>query len=202
MLRIGITGGIGSGKSVVCHFFERHQIPIYNADDEGNKIIDTDAIIRRNIIAYFGAKAYTQKGLNKPLIRKLVFGKHEALQKLNAITHPVIIGHFDEWCVRMKKQGHLLVVKEAALMFESESYKSLDFIACVVAPIETRIARVIQRDGKSRDEVMRIINKQWSDVEKIKRSDYIIYNDDTDLVLPQLVDLHTHVIHKSRNHGN
>ena len=202
MLRIGITGGIGSGKSVVCQYFEHQQIPVYNADDEGNKIIDTNPIIRKNIIASFGAKAYTKTGLNKPLIRKLVFGNQDALNQLNAITHPVIINHFDTWCVKMKKEGHLLVVKEAALMFESESYKSLDFIACVVAPVETRVARVMQRDGKTRDEVMRIIHKQWSDAEKIKRSDYIIYNDDTDLVLPQLVDLHTLVIHKSRNHGN
>jgi dephospho-CoA kinase len=202
MLRIGITGGIGSGKSVVCKYFERMQVPVYHADDTAKVIIDTDPGIRKEIIAFFGASAYTKKGLNRPFIRKKVFEDKESLSKLNAITHPPVLAHFALWCNEMKKQKHPFVIKEAALIFEIKSYTTLDFTVCVIAPLETRIARVMRRDGKTREEVENIIKKQMSDEEKIKLANWVINNPDDELVLPQIVALHQLIINKSLTHGN
>ncbi len=178
MLRIGITGGIGSGKSVVCRYFSALQIPYYNADEEAKYIIDHDPGIQKKLKAYFGEASYTKNGLNKSFIRKRVFGNSAALAKLNEITHPVVLNHFDRWCKEKRKAKHPFIIKEAALVFESDSYKSLDFIITVIAPIATRITRVMKRDGKSKDEVEVIIKKQMSDEEKIKRSNYVINNPD------------------------
>jgi dephospho-CoA kinase len=201
MLRIGITGGIGSGKSMVCKYFESRHVPVYYADDEAAILIDADPGIRKKIIAYFGEEAYNKKGLNKIFMRQKVFNDAEALANLNAITHPPVLKHFDDWCVKMKKQGHPFVIKEAALVFESDSYKSLDLVACVVAPAETRIARVMHRDDKTKEEVENIIKKQMTDEEKIKRSDFVIRNNDDELLLPQIVALHEFILKKSASHG-
>jgi dephospho-CoA kinase len=197
MLRIGITGGIGSGKSLVCKYFENLRIPVFNADDIANKIIDTDAGIRKKIPKYFGPSSYNDKGLNRKFIRDRVFNDAEALTALNSITHPVILNYFDNWCKRMKKEGHRFVIKEAAIIFESESYKQLDYFVSVIAPVETRIRRVMERDGKTREEVEHIIRRQMSDEEKIKRSDLVISNPGDELLLPQIVELHEILINKT-----
>ena len=140
--------------------------------------------------------------MNKTFIRKQIFQNKEALADLNRITHPYILKHFDDWCKQMRKSNYPFVVKEAALVFESDSYKSLDFIVCMVAPLETRIERVIKRDGKLRKEVLDIINRQWTDDEKIKRSAWVIKNTDDDLLLPQIVALHELIVSKTEFYGN
>ncbi len=201
MLRIGITGGIGSGKSIVCNYFEKLQVPLYHADDEATRLIDHNLKIRKKIISFFGEDAYAKKGLNKAVIRQRVFNDQKALTVLNAITHPPLMKHFNDWCAAQKKQKHPFIIKEAALVFESNSYQMLDFVVCVVAPLETRISRVMQRDGKTRVEVERIINKQWSDEEKIKRSDFVIQNPDDELLLPQILILHDLILKKSALYG-
>ena len=201
MLRVGITGGIGSGKSTVCKFFESQQVPVYYADDIATKLIDSDAGIRKKIISVFGPSSYVKTGLNKSFIRKKVFEDKEALEKLNAITHPVIFKHFDQWCAARKKEKHPFIIKEAALIFESDSYKHLDFFVCVIAPVETRIARVVQRDGKTRKEVEQVISKQLSDEEKIKRSDIVINNPGDELLLPQILALNEVLVKKSILYG-
>jgi dephospho-CoA kinase len=201
MLRIGITGGIGSGKSWVCGYFEKLQVPVYNADNEAALLIDTDPVIRRKIISCFGVRSYLKRGLNKPFIRKLVFNNPENLKTLNAITHPPVLKHFDLWCKARKKERHLFVIKEAALIFESDSHKSLDYVACVVAPVETRLQRVMQRDRKTREEVMNIMKKQMTDKEKVKRSDFVISNDGKEPVLPAIVAFHEFILKKSAAYG-
>ncbi len=200
MLRIGITGGIGSGKSRVCQYFEKMGVPVYYADDIANLLINSDPVIRKEIIASFGPSSYTKKGLNKAYIREKVFNDEEALTRLNLITHPVVFRHFEAWCAEMEKQGHPFIIKEAALIFETDSFKHLHFFVCVIAPLETRIARVMHRDGLSRKELIGIIKKQLPDEEKIKRSDIVINNPDDELLLPQLVALHQLIL-KKVNHG-
>ncbi|MCX6188862.1 MAG: dephospho-CoA kinase [Bacteroidetes bacterium] len=201
MLRIGITGGIGSGKSVVCEYFKRLQVPVYNADDRSNVIIDNDPEIREQLIAYFGPQAYLPTGLNRAFIREIVFNNSQALSKLNSITHPVIFKNFDDWCHSKKKQKHEFIIKEAALVFESDSYKFLDFIVCVVAPVKTRIARVMHRDHKSIEEIEKILKKQLPDAEKIKRSDYVIHNPNDELLLPKIIELHKFISKKLSTYG-
>jgi len=201
MLRVGITGGIGSGKSMVCGYFESQRVPVYYADREAGHLIDLDPGIRKKIISYFGRGAYSEKGLNKNFIRKKIFNDPDALSTLNKISHPPLLRHFDRWCKLRKIDKELFVIKEAALIFESDSYKSLDFIVCVVAPQETRIGRIMRRDKKSREEIEKIINSQWSDEEKIRRSDFIIYSNDEELLLPEIVKLHRTIIKKAQLHG-
>ena len=189
MLRIGITGGIGSGKSRVCTYFEKMQVPVYYADTEAGRIIDTDPRIRKKLLEYFGARAYTSRGLNKAFIRKKVFGNAEAIAFLNATTHPVVIADFVNWCKTRKKEKHRFVLKEAALIFESGSDKELDFIVCVTAPEEERIQRVVQRDKRTPEEVLSIFQRQMPEAEKIRLSNAVIYNSNDTLLLPQLVAL-------------
>lgn len=201
MLRIGVTGGIGSGKSMVCTYFEKMQVPVYYADDEARRIIDTHAGIRKKLTAYFGPRAYTARGLNKPFIRKQVFGNPEAIHFLNITTHPVVIAHFVSWSKDRKKEKHPYVLKEAALIFESGSNRELDYIVCVTAPEEERIQRVMQRDHRSREEVQSIMQRQMPEAEKIRLSNAVIYNNQNTLLLPQLVALEQQ-FNTLSTHGN
>ncbi|MGV0978220.1 dephospho-CoA kinase [Empedobacter falsenii] len=169
----GITGGIGSGKSTAAKFFEELGIPVYNSDTRAKTIQNENSEVKVKIIASFGEEAYNENGLNKPFMSKQVFQNNEKLKLLNSIVHPAVFQDFEDW---KKAQKSDIVMKEAAILIESGSYKDCDVVISVVVDIETRIARTIERDGLSREEILARINNQISDEERIAKSDFIIDN--------------------------
>ena len=169
----GITGGIGSGKSTAAKFFEELGIPVYNSDTRAKTIQNENSEVKVKIIAAFGEEAYNENGLNKPFISKQVFQNNEKLKLLNSIVHPAVFQDFEDW---KKAQKSDIVMKEAAILIESGSYKDCDVVISVVVDVETRIARTIERDSLSREEILARINNQISDEERIAKSDFIIDN--------------------------
>ena len=189
MLKIGITGGIGSGKSTISKIFEVLGIPVFYADDHAKKVMTDDPILIKAIKETFGNESYFADGaLNRKYLAKIVFNDNVALAKLNAIAHPATFRAFDNWVARV---GHVpYILKEAALLFESDSYKMCDKSIMVYAPLEMRIQRVLLRDNITRAEVEARNARQFGDDQKLKMADYVIKNDDTQLVVPQVLDLH------------
>ena len=183
-LLIGITGGIGSGKSIICRVLSILGYPVFDADAQA-KIILENHEIQVKVITLLGDKAYLENGKpNREFIASVVFNDNEKLKSLNGIIHPAVQKQFHEW-VR-DNQNAQLVFKEAAIMFESGSHKEMDKIIVVSSPIELRVQRTMERDGKSRDEVLTIISKQLPAEEVIQRSDYVIINDNHTPVIPQV----------------
>jgi dephospho-CoA kinase len=171
---IGLTGGIGSGKTTIAKLFEAEGIPVYIADEEAKKIMQLPETIHE-IETVFGRKIIENQQINKKKLSEIVFNNPEKLKELNAIIHPLVKKHFDDWA---KKQKSLFVIKEAAILFESGSYAYCDKIITVTASEETRIKRVMKRDNCTKEAVLERINNQWSDAQKISKSDYVIVNND------------------------
>lgn len=189
MLKIGITGGIGSGKSIVCEAFKRLGVPVYYADDEAKIIVNSDKNIKEKLIKNYGLKIYKKDGeINKTKLSSIIFQDKNALKKVNSIVHPVVKQHFTEWL--KNKEKYKYIIKEAALLFESNSYKDLDIIVTIYAPENIRIKRVMMRDKADEATIKKRMQSQYSDEEKIKKSDYVIYNDQNQLILPQILKLH------------
>jgi dephospho-CoA kinase len=189
MLVVGITGGIGSGKSIVCNVFEHFGVPVYNADSEAKNLMNNDTALIKELKKEFGADIFSLKdGLNRKKLAELVFNDKEKLVKLNALVHPHVKKHFHKWMKEQKDSQY--IVKEAAILFESGADEDCNLIITVVAPRELRIERVMQRDDVTREKVRSIIDNQWSSTDKIKKSDYVIANDDHILVIPQVLELH------------
>jgi dephospho-CoA kinase len=170
---IGLTGGIGSGKTMVAKYIESLGIPVYIADDEAKKLMDLPEIIHE-IIEAFGNEINDNGVLNREKLAKLVFNDPEKLQKLNSIVHPKVKKHFDTWVENHK--SHPLVVKEAAILFESGAYKGCDAIITVTAPVEIRLQRVVERDKSDKQSVLKRMNAQWTDEQRVAKSDYVIHN--------------------------
>jgi len=185
MLKLGVTGGIGSGKTQVCSIISAMGYPVFNADSVARRIVDEDSKIISCIKEVFGDDIYVNDLLNRKRVAELVFSNPNLLETLNSIVHPAVIEHFNNWV--LKYQSRSLVVEEAAILFESGTYKNLDKIIVVTAPLELRINRVKERDGVSREAILNRINSQFSQEELIKRGDYIIENDGVQLILPQIV---------------
>ncbi len=189
MLKIGLTGNIGSGKTIVSKIFELLGIPVFYADDAAKTVMVTDQVLINGIKSAFGDESYFADGaLNRKYIADIVFNNNEQLAKLNSLVHPATFRAFDKWVSEIKNTPYVL--KEAALLFESDSYKMCDYSIMVQAPLETRIKRVMQRDGLTRAEVESRNSKQFSEEKKAKLADYIIKNDDVHLVIPQVLALH------------
>ncbi|MDB5143015.1 MAG: dephospho-CoA kinase [Mucilaginibacter sp.] len=189
MLKIGITGNIGGGKTTVSKIFEVLGIPVFYADDAAKKVMAEDTILIDELKKAFGAEAYFSDGtLNRKHIAAIVFNDDAQLTKLNSIVHPAVFRAFDTWTGQVKNAPY--VIKEAALLFESSSYKMCDYSVMVTAPLELRMQRVVQRDGLSRSEVESRNAKQFSEEKKIQLANYVIRNDDTELVIPQVLELH------------
>lgn len=195
MLKIGITGGIGSGKSTVARVFESLGIPVYNADDAAKRLMQEDPELKKQIINLFGEQAYDQGKLNRSWISEQVFGNPEKVQALNAIVHPATIRDAEQW---MRDQHSPYALKEAALIFESGSEKALDYVIGVDAPAELRIQRVMERDNVTREAILQRMQNQMDESEKIHRCDFIIHNNDHQLVIPQVITLHRQLVELSK----
>jgi dephospho-CoA kinase len=193
MLKIGITGGIGSGKSLVSKIFNNYGIPIFNADNAAKFLMEKDTSLIEAIKNTFGEDIYVNGQLQRQQLADLVFHNKIALDKLNALVHPRVIAYGNEWHSR---QNAPFTIKEAALFFESGSYKEMDFIIGVYAPLETRIARTIQRDQIDRASVLARISKQMNEDEKMKRCNFVINNYTPFALLPQ-VDKLFHQLNKA-----
>ncbi|MFZ4863932.1 dephospho-CoA kinase [Sphingobacterium sp. Mn56C] len=192
-LKVGITGGIGSGKSFVSKIFKTMAVPFYDADWEAKQIMVTNASVREALIAHFGPEVYFNDGsLNRRLLSETVFNHADKLRLINSIVHPVVIQEAVAWA---DKQTAAYSLKEAALLFETGSYKTLDYTILVTAPEELRIQRVIERDTVSREEVINRIQKQLPDAEKIAKADFVIVNDQHSPLLPQIINIHQKLVH-------
>ncbi len=197
-LQVGITGGIGSGKSIVAKIFSLLGIPIYDADTEAKKLMATDKELMAAIRQAFGEEAYDKEGnLNRAYLSHHVFNDTENTNLLNSIVHPRVGNHYQKWTERHAKSPY--VIKEAALIYESGSYKQLDKVIAVFAPKAIRIARTLKRDPqRTQKDVEAIIDKQWDDAIKLERADHVIINDDSQLVIPQVLSLDK--IFRQKNH--
>jgi dephospho-CoA kinase len=189
-IQIGITGGIGSGKSLICRIFQVLNVPVYDADSQAKKLMTTDGILIDQIKKEFGSLSYHKDGmLNRELLSDTVFNQPEKLAKLNSMVHPRVALDYNRWV--HEQSGARYCLKEAALLFEAASYQSLNKIIVVTAPDELRIRRVLQRDPfRNKADVERIIKNQMSQEEKIEKADFVIKNDESELVVPQVLKLH------------
>lgn len=192
MLRIGITGGIGSGKSIASRLFHALGVPIYDADTRARWVMENNAQLRAQLITAFGTTTYDAAGrLNRPVLAGTVFNNPALLARLNGLVHPHVGTDFERWAVAQAQADHAYVLKEAALLFEAGSYKQLDRIITVFAPLAVRTARVLRRDPhRSAADVEAIVAKQLSEEEKIARADNVLTNDDVRPLLPQVLALH------------
>jgi dephospho-CoA kinase len=190
MFKVGITGNIGSGKTTVCKVFEVLGIPVFYADDEAKKVMVTDDLLIAGIKQTFGNGSYFADGtLNRKHIAGIVFNNNDELIKLNALVHPAVFRTFNKWVLQF--DGNVpYVMKEAALLFESDSYKMCDRTIMVSAPLDLRIKRVTQRDGISAEEVQNRNARQFTEEKKREMANDLIINDDTELVVPQVLNLH------------
>lgn len=192
MLKVGITGGIGSGKSTVCQVFQTLGIPVLYADGIAKKLMESDPLLRLQIIKLFGMEAYDKNGLNRKLISKLVFDDKEKLAQLNAITHPAVIAYGEDWMNSQKNVPYAL--KEAALFFETGSDKKMDVMIGVYAPLSVRIQRTMLRDHINEEAVLARMAQQMDEEEKMSRCHYIIHNNEKESIIDQVLKIHQQLI--------
>ena len=189
-LQIGVTGGMGAGKSVVCKIFHCLGIPVYDADGQARRLMSTDSLLIAQIKNEFGNDSFRADGsLDRVQLAKLTFGHAGKLEKLNRLVHPRVAMDYMSWIGQ--QQQHAYVVREAALMYEAGAYKTVDKMVVVAAPEELRIKRVQARDvHRTEDGIKSIFGSQWPEEEKIRRADYVVHNDDLQMVIPQVLHLH------------
>ncbi len=185
MLKVGVTGGIGSGKTLVCSIISAMGYPVFNADLEARRIIDSDSNVVCSIKKVFGDSIYVNGILNRKEVAKIVFSDPFLLEKLNSIVHPAVAKHFSRWILPYSSRS--LVIEEAAILFESGAYRSVDKTIVVTAPNELRMCRVNERDGISRETILGRMNNQLPQEDLVRKCDYIIENDGVQLILPQIV---------------
>ena len=192
MLIVGLTGGIGSGKTTVARFFEALGIPIYFADDRAKALMVNSPELKESIVSLLGVTAYTEDGrLNRAYIASQVFNDKALLEELNGLVHPAVGKDFKQWA---SQQDSPYVIKEAAILFENGNYKAADKNILVTAPIEMRIERVMNRDGARKEDIEARMQHQWPDSEKIPLADYIIENIDLEQTRLQVNSLHKQLI--------
>ena len=193
MLKVGITGNIGSGKTTISKVFEILGVPVFYADDAAKKVMVEDPILIDALKKEFGSESYFDDGsLNRKHIAGIVFNNEAELAKLNAIVHPAVFRAFDNWVAGIKNAPY--VMKEAALLFESSSYKMCDKTIMITAPLKLRINRVTQRDNLTRVEIENRNARQFSEEKKVQLADFTIRNDDTELIIPQVLELHKQLL--------
>ena len=188
---IGITGGIGSGKSTVCRIFAALGIPVFNADDEAKKLY-ADAEVKKKVTALLGDDVYVNGAVDRAAVAKKVFFDKNLLEKLNRIIHPAVQEKFSHWCEANASAPY--VIKEAAILFEAGSDEGTDAVITVTAPKELKMQRAMKRDGMSAEEVEKRMKNQWNDEEKVKRSKFVIKNDEMELLIPQVMNIHKSIV--------
>jgi len=194
MLLVGLTGGIGSGKTLVCSIFEKLRVPVYHADEAARRLMNSDAGLMENIRKMFGDQAYSREGLNRPYLAGLVFGNEERLSGLNKLVHPVVRDDFKRWTGQQGDAAY--VIEEAAILFESGASKEMGLTVLVYAPEEVRIRRVMERDGVSREEVLKRMRHQMSEEKLMEMADHHLLNDGTAMILPQVIELHNKILNR------
>jgi dephospho-CoA kinase len=197
MLKVGLTGGIGSGKTVVANIFKVLGIPVFDADAAAKEIMEIDESLIEQIKKEFGEEAYEGKKLNRKYLAGKVFNESYQLDKLNAIVHPAAIQAGLDWA---EKQTSPYIIKEAALMFEAGSAFNLQYVIGVTAPKSLRIKRVMERSNLTREEVLSRMNRQISDVIKMRLCDFVIVNDEQEMILPQILKIHKQLLEKAISH--
>jgi dephospho-CoA kinase len=188
MLKVGLTGGMGSGKSTVSQVFINLGVPVFNSDMVARNIVNTNAEAIKKIKASFGEHLYDSSELDRKALAAIVFINPDALELLNSIVHPLVGEIFNAWCE--KNSAAPYIIKEAAILFESGAFQNLDRIITVYTKKEERVRRIIRRDNSSAEEVEHRMNNQWTDETRNKLADFIIINDDKDKLLPQVMELH------------
>lgn len=203
MLKVGITGGIGSGKSTVCRLFEKFGVPVYYADDRAKWLMNYDKGIRKQLIDNFGAAVYNDEGkLDRKYLANLVFQDKNQLERLNAIVHPAVFEDGRQWQAEQEALGVAYTIKEAALLYETGSYASLDKIIVVTAPEKIRIQRVMERDGATEEEVRARMSKQMPQEEKEKRANFIIQNIAWESLGTQISQIHEDLLYHAKRPKN
>lgn len=191
MMIVGLTGGIGSGKTTVAKFFKDYGIPVYIADEEAKKLMNRSKVIKRKLVQLFGEKAYVENTLNKPFIANIIFNDKSYLQKMNAIIHPRVARHFKKW---IEKQNAPYVIKEVAILFENGGHEACDALITVIAPKEIRVKRLLKRDNTTIEKIEAIMNNQWTDAQKMNLSDYVIENISIENTKKQVSKVHSHIM--------
>lgn len=195
MIKVGITGGIGSGKSTVCKVFRVLGVPVFEADSMAKQLMNSDSILRGKLIDLFGSSVYQHdQTIDRKYLAGIVFNNPSLLAQLNEIVHPAVRQAFDDWCLAQQAP---YVIHEAAILFESGFYKMMDKTIMVVTDEKERIDRVVKRDQVTAELVIQRMKNQWRDEEKIKLADFVIGNNDQELIIPQIVEIDK----KIRAHG-
>lgn len=187
MYKVGITGGIGSGKSTVCAILAEFGVAVYDSDSRAKRLMNEDNTLRERLVERFGSEVYCAEGLNRIYLAERVFGNPEELKALNAIVHPAVMDDFDRWAL---EQEGSYVVLESAILFEASLDRRVDVSVAVMAPEELRIERAMQRDGAQREQIVARMNNQISDQERVERAKYTIVNIDIDNLKSDVEQLH------------
>lgn len=192
MFRVGLTGGIGSGKTLVCSILEKLNIPVYYADEAAKDLMNQSEELKKEIINLFGDEAYSHGKLDREYLAGSLFGNNELLNAMNSLVHPAVRKDFQQWTARQTEVPY--VVEEAAILFESGAHLEMDFTVLIWAPEELRISRVMERDACDRESVQRRMKHQMPGEELRKLADHVITNDGQQMLLPQIIEMHNHLL--------
>jgi dephospho-CoA kinase len=191
ILKLGVTGGIGSGKTSVCRVFNVFGIPVFSADPVAREIMENDTYVKENINSISGKNMYENGYLNRAKLAELIFNDNSLLAKVNALVHPVVFENFRNWTLQQQAP---YVIMEAAILFESGASKLVDKVATVVAPIEERIQRVVLSNKLTKEQILDRIRNQMNDDERIRLSDYVIRNAENDMIIPAILEIHGEIL--------
>jgi dephospho-CoA kinase len=189
--RLGVTGGIGSGKTSVCRVFDVLRVPVFSADSDARETMEKDTDIIKNLNSIAGKNLYVNGSLDRMELARIIFNDRTLLEKVNLLVHPAVFDHFRNWTL---EQTASYVIMEAAILFESGASKYVDRVATVVAPVEQRIERVIQRNKLSREQVIERMKNQIDDETRIKLSDYVINNSENDMIITTILEIHDDIL--------
>jgi len=197
MIKAGLTGGIGAGKSTVANLFKHLEVPVFEADTAARKIMSEDPEVRRYLTKWFGDDVWDeqQNSLNRNQLAAIIFKQPEALQRVNNLVHPLVRQAFNEWIIRHQNKPYVL--HEAAILFETGFYRQFDYMLLVTATAEIRIKRLLQRGGLDETEIRLRMQQQWSEEQKRPLADYIIHNDGEEFLIPQVIRIHQQLLEKS-----
>jgi len=191
ILKLGVTGGIGSGKTTICKVFAVLCIPVFSADDEAKRIQDNDRDLQIKINSIAGKDLFPGGKLDRPEMAKLIFSNKDLLEKVNSIVHPAVFRSYNEW---VKKQDSPYCIMEAAILFESGAFRLMDRIVTVITPMEERIERLVRGNKLSKEQIVERINNQIDDESRVKRSDFVISNSENDMIVPAIIEIHEEML--------